>query len=162
MRLGRAASWLALATFLTMAQPALAVLPKEMLSDPALEARARAISAELRCLVCQNQSIDDSDADLAHDLRLLVRERLKAGDTDQQAIDFIVARYGEFVLLKPRFSLRNSLLWATPVVLVAAGAIFIFSSARRRRSVAATVLSDEEKAALEAVLNREQSSSGNA
>ena len=160
MRLGRAAAWLALAACLTLTRPALAVLPGEMLSDPALEARARAISAELRCLVCQNQSIDDSDADLAHDLRVLVRERLEAGDSDQQAIDFIVARYGEFVLLKPRFSLRNSLLWATPVVLIAAGALFIFAASRRRRSLVGTALTAEEKAALEAVLSREESSSG--
>jgi cytochrome c-type biogenesis protein CcmH len=154
MTLGRAAAWLTLAACLTLTTPAFAVLPGEMLSDPALEARARAISAELRCLVCQNQSIDDSDADLAHDLRVLVRERLKAGDTDQQAIDFIVARYGEFVLLKPRFSLRNSLLWATPVVLIGAGAIFILAASLRRRSTA-TALTAEEKAALEAVLRRE-------
>jgi cytochrome c-type biogenesis protein CcmH len=159
MRLGGAAAWLAFIVLLMLAKPALAVRPDEMLSDPALEARARAISAELRCLVCQNQSIDDSDADLAHDLRVLVRERLKAGDTDQQAIDFIVARYGEFVLLKPRLNLRNSLLWATPVVLIAAGAIFIFAASRRRRSVA-TALTAEEKAALEAVLGGEQGSSG--
>jgi cytochrome c-type biogenesis protein CcmH len=162
MRLGHAAAWLMLTAFLAVATPALAVLPSEMLPDPALEARARTISAELRCLVCQNQSIDDSDADLAHDLRVLVRERLKAGDSDQQVIDFIVARYGEFVLLKPRFSLRNSLLWATPVILIAAGGIFILTASRRRRSVAGTALSAEEKAALEAVLGREQGSSGKA
>jgi cytochrome c-type biogenesis protein CcmH len=162
MRRGRAAAWLALIALLMLAKPALAVRPDEVLSDPALEARARAISAELRCLVCQNQSIDDSDADLAHDLRVLVRERLKAGDSDQQAIDFIVARYGEFVLLKPRFSLRNSLLWATPVVLIAAGAIFIVTASRRRRSVAGMPLSAEEKAALEAVLSGQESSSGKA
>ena len=101
---------LALAACLILAQPAFAVLPNEVLSDPALEQRARAISEELRCMVCQNQSIDDSDADLAHDLRVLVRERLMAGDTDEQVIDYIVARYGEFVLLKPRFSWRNALL----------------------------------------------------
>ena len=98
---------------------ACAVQPDEMLADPALEARARALSAELRCMVCQNQSIDDSDADLARDLRVLVRERLIAGDSDAEVIDFVVARYGEFVLLKPRFNLRNALLWGTPVLLLA-------------------------------------------
>jgi cytochrome c-type biogenesis protein CcmH len=150
----RAAALLALLACLAFAGPALAVLPGEVLSDPALEARARAISSELRCLVCQNQSIDDSDADLAHDLRVLVRERLKAGDTDQQVVDFIVARYGEFVLLKPRFSLRNALLWATPLVLILAGGSFILVAARRRRPAQAPALSAEEKAALDAVLKR--------
>src|SRR6187401_2626115 len=91
--------------------PALAVQPDEVLSDPALEARARVLSQELRCLVCQNQSIDDSDAPLARDLRILLRERLQAGDSDRQVIDFLVARYGEFVLLKPRFSWHTALLW---------------------------------------------------
>ena len=91
--------------------------PDDVLADPALEARARVISEGLRCLVCQNQSIDDSEAPLAKDLRLLVRERIKAGDSDQQVVDFIVARYGEFVLLKPRFEPRTLLLWfATPAV----------------------------------------------
>ena len=93
---------------------ALAVQPDEVLSDPALEARARALSKELRCMVCQNQSIDDSDAPLASDLRVLVRERLKAGDSDRQVIDFLVARYGEFVLLKPRFNWHTALLWLAP------------------------------------------------
>lgn len=98
-----------------------AVQPDEVLPDPALEARARVISEGLRCLVCQNQSIDDSDAPLARDLRLLVRERLKAGDSDREIVDFIVARYGEFVLLKPRLSPHTLLLWfATPLVFAAA------------------------------------------
>ncbi|TIU70171.1 MAG: cytochrome c-type biogenesis protein CcmH, partial [Mesorhizobium sp.] len=96
---------------LLFAGAALAVKPDEVLADPALEARARTLSEQLRCMVCQNQSIDDSDADLARDLRVLVRQRLVAGDTDRQVIDYIVSRYGEFVLLKPRFSLRNALLW---------------------------------------------------
>jgi cytochrome c-type biogenesis protein CcmH len=90
---------------------AFAVEPKEMLSDPALEARARALSRELRCLVCQNESIDDSGAPLAHDIRVLVRERIKAGDTDRQVIDFLVARYGEFVLLRPPLSWHTAALW---------------------------------------------------
>src|ERR1043166_9275689 len=92
---------------LACAAPALAVQPDELLPDPALEARARSLSRELRCMVCQNQSIDDSDAPLAKDLRVLVRERLQAGDSDSQVIDFLVARYGEFVLLKPRFTAHN-------------------------------------------------------
>src|ERR1041385_4091263 len=96
--------------------PALAVTPDEILKDPALEARARHLSQELRCMVCQNQSIDDSEAPLAHDLRVLVRDRLKAGDSDPQVLDFLVARYGEFVLLKPRFELRTLLLWTLPPI----------------------------------------------
>ncbi len=104
---------------------ALAVKPDEVLADPALEARARALSEGLRCMVCQNQSIDESDADLARDLRILVRQRLVAGDSDQQVMDYIVSRYGEFVLLKPRFNPRNALLWGTPVLLLLAGGVFI-------------------------------------
>src|SRR6476469_8911833 len=117
--------------------PAKAVEPDEVLQDQALEARARHISEGLRCLVCQNQSIDDSAAPLAKDLRLLVRERLKAGDTDQQIEDFVVGRYGEFVLLKPRFEPLTFLLWfATPAVLIIA--LLIVVVAYRRRSAAAT------------------------
>ncbi len=101
--------------------PAKAVLPSEQLSDPVLEARARAISAELRCVVCQNQSIDDSDADLAHDLRVLLRERLVAGDTDQQAMDFLVKRYGRYVLLKPPFEAQTLLLWLGPLLVLVVG-----------------------------------------
>jgi len=115
--------------------PAGAVQPDEILQDQALEARARALSAGLRCLVCQNQSIDDSDAPLAKDLRVLVRERLKAGDSDAEIIDFVVARYGEFVLLKPRFTPHNWLLWfATPLALLMAFAGIVI--AYRRRAVA--------------------------
>ncbi len=136
---------------LLFAGTALAVKPDEVLADPALEARARTLSAELRCMVCQNQSIDESDADLARDLRVLVRQRLVAGDTDQQVIDYIVSRYGEFVLLKPRFSLRNALLWGTPVLLLVAGGIFIVLAARSRRSTTAA-LSAEEQAALDKML----------
>jgi cytochrome c-type biogenesis protein CcmH len=148
----RAAS-IALLLSLGLCGQALAVLPGEMLSDPALEARARALSEQLRCMVCQNQSIDDSDADLAHDLRVLVRERIKAGDDDEDVIDYIVSRYGEFVLLKPRFSWRNALLWSAPAVLLVAGGAFIVLGARRRR-VAAPALSADEKQALEAILRR--------
>jgi cytochrome c-type biogenesis protein CcmH len=110
---------------------ALAVQPDEILSDPALEARARALSKELRCMVCQNQSIDDSDAPLARDLRVLVRERLAAGDSDRQVIDFLVARYGEFVLLEPRFSSRTALLWLAPGAILLLGALGLLMLSRR-------------------------------
>ena len=137
MRLDQALSALLLtfALSLSIAGAANAVQPDEVLPDPALEARARAISEGLRCLVCQNQSIDDLEAPLAKDLRLLVRERLKAGDSDQEIVDFIVARYGEFVLLKPRFESQTLLLWlATPAVFLAA--ILLVASAYRRRKSA--------------------------
>ncbi len=113
--------------------PAWAVQPDEMLSDPALEARARSLSKGLRCMVCQNQSIDDSDAPLARDLRILVRERLTAGDSDRQVIDFLVARYGEFVLLKPRLSLHTVVLWLGPPLVLLAGALALVLIVRRRR-----------------------------
>ena len=135
----------ALALLCAAAMPALAVRPDEMLADPAPEARARAISAELRCMVCQNQSIDDSDADLAHDLRVLVRERLTAGDTDAQAVDFIVARYGEFVLLKPRFSARNALLWGTPLLILLAGGAFLLLRGRAAAGGAAPLTGEERE-----------------
>src|SRR6266852_5694231 len=115
----------AIAVFIVLqfATAAVAVQPDEMLAEPKLEARARALSRELRCMVCQNQSIDDSEAPLARDLRMLVRERLQAGDSDPQVIDFLVARYGEFVLLKPRFEWHNAVLWLTPAAALLAGAI---------------------------------------
>src|SRR5262245_33377844 len=113
--------------------PALAVQPDEVLADPALEARARVLSKELRCMVCQNQSIDDSDAPLARDLRILVRERLQAGDSDSQVIDFLVARYGEFVLLKPRFSWHTALLWVGPAAVLLIGAFGLLLMVRRER-----------------------------
>ncbi len=132
MRFRQSPLVLFLAMGLLAALPAHAVEPDEVLQDPALEARAREISEGLRCLVCQNQSIDDSGAPLAKDLRLLVRERLKAGDANQQIVDFIVARYGEFVLLKPRFETLTLVLWlATPAVFLAA--ILIIALAFRRR-----------------------------
>lgn len=112
---------------------ALAVQPDEMLKDPKLEARARELSRELRCMVCQNQSIDESEAPLARDLRLLVRERLTKGDTDKQVLDFLVARYGEFVLLKPPLESRTIILWALPPVALLAGAIALFLAVCRRR-----------------------------
>lgn len=130
---------------LSMLAPALAVQPSEVLEDPALEARARSLSAGLRCMVCQNQSIDDSDAELARDLRVLVRERLVAGETDEQVLDYVVSRYGEFVLLQPRFNPRNALLWATPAILLLAGGGFIAMHAmRRRRTTPAGLTADEE------------------
>ncbi|WP_371740605.1 cytochrome c-type biogenesis protein [Methyloligella sp. GL2] len=113
-----------------------AVEPDEVLQDPALEARARAISANLRCLVCQNQSIDDSHAPLARDLRILVREELKQGKTDDEILDYVVARYGEFVLLKPRFVPHNYILWFATPILLALGIVLIVVSYRRSRAVA--------------------------
>ena len=139
-----------------LASGANAVQPDEVLPDPALEARARAISEGLRCLVCQNQSIDDSDAPLAKDLRLLVRERLEQSDSDQQVVDFIVARYGEFVLLKPKFSPHTLLLWlATPAVFVGA-LLLIWLAYRRRQSAAQTVpkLSVNEERRLKRLLDQ--------
>ena len=135
--------------------PALAVQPDEMLADPVLEARAREISEGLRCMVCQNQSIDDSDAELARDLRILVRERLEAGDSDRQVVDYIVARYGEYVLLKPPFEARTLLLWGAPLFLLVAGAAFVTYAARTRRKAAAQPLSEAEKAELNALLRRD-------
>lgn len=135
--------------------PAFAVLPGEALPDPALEARARALSAELRCMVCQNQSIDLSDAELAHDLRVLVRERLMAGDSDEEVLDYVVSRYGEFVLLKPRYSLRNALLWGTPIVLLLVGAGVLFYSQRRRKQTG-EALTETETAELDRILHETQ------
>lgn len=116
-----------------LAGPARAVLPQEQLADPKLEARARRIGAELRCVVCQNQSIDDSDASLAGDLRVLLRERLVAGDTDQQAIDYIVARYGTFVLLKPPFDAQTAVLWLSPFLALVVGSVGVGMYIRSRR-----------------------------
>lgn len=131
---------------------AAAVEPDEMLSDPALEARAREISAELRCMVCQNQSIDDSNADLARDLRLLVRDRLTEGDSDDEVIDYVVSRYGEFVLLKPRFSPHTWLLWGAPALLILLGAIGLSRLAAARRG-ADRPLSRDEELRLEKILS---------
>lgn len=138
-------------TALLVTAPALAVQPDEIISDPALEARARAVSKELRCMVCQNQSIDDSDAPLAHDLRVLVRERLQAGDTNQQVIDFLTARYGEFVLLKPPFSLHTALLWLTPIGILVIGACGL-AFASRRREPAGPELTAAERARVSQIL----------
>jgi cytochrome c-type biogenesis protein CcmH len=122
---------------LAMPDAAPAVQPDEMLKDSALESRARDLSRELRCMVCQNQSIDDSEAPLARDLRLLVRERLTKGDSDQQVLSFLVSRYGEFVLLRPPLEWHTLLLWGLPPAALAAGTIGLFIMSRRRRSVAA-------------------------
>jgi cytochrome c-type biogenesis protein CcmH len=132
-----------------------AVQPDEIMSDPAKEARARNLSRELRCMVCQNQSIDDSDAPLARDLRLLVRERIAAGDSDNQVMDFLVARYGEFVLLKPRFEPRTLLLWLVPPSVLAGGALALWIYARRRSRGADAVmaLTPEEEARLTKLLS---------
>jgi cytochrome c-type biogenesis protein CcmH len=133
--------------------PVFAVQPNEMLKDPTLEARARALSQHLRCMVCQNQSIDDSDAPLAHDLRVLVRERLTQGDSDAQVMAFVVSRYGEFVLLKPRFTWHNALLWALPPGILLVGGIALFASVRRRRAATTEqALDDEEERKLAAML----------
>ena len=141
---------------LCASQPAVAVQPDEILKDPALEARARTLSRELRCMVCQNQSIDDSEAPLARDLRVLVRERLSAGDSDPEVVDFLVARYGEFVLLRPRFAWHNAVLWLTPLLVLIAGAIAIFLAVRRQRAApAAAPLSAEEERRLAEVIDRE-------
>jgi cytochrome c-type biogenesis protein CcmH len=133
-----------------------AVLPDEVMSDPAKEARARNLSRELRCMVCQNQSIDDSEAPLARDIRLLVRERIAAGDNDTQVIDFLVARYGEFVLLKPRFERQTLLLWLVPPLLLFGGGLALWLHIRRRArsaSVAANPpLTAEEEARLSALM----------
>jgi cytochrome c-type biogenesis protein CcmH len=132
---------------------AYAVQPDEIMSDPVKEARARDLSRELRCMVCQNQSIDDSDAPLAKDLRVLVRERLTAGDSDRQVIDFLVARYGEFVLLRPRMNGHTVLLWTTPfAVLVIAALAFFF--ARRRIVASPERLTPEEEARISALLDK--------
>jgi len=141
---------------LVAAAPCFAVEPDEMLSDPALEARARAISLQLRCMVCQNESIDESQAPLAHDLRVLVRQRIMAGDSDQQIIDFLVSRYGEFILLKPPLSWNTLALWGAPPALLLLGAVMIIAVERRRRAARpaaeAAKLSAAEEARLSEIL----------
>ncbi|HYP57062.1 MAG TPA: cytochrome c-type biogenesis protein [Beijerinckia sp.] len=136
---------------------AMAVEPDEVLSDTKLEARARHLSAELRCMVCQNESIDESHADLARDLRLLVRERLKAGDSDAQIRAFLVRRYGDFILLKPPFKLETFLLWGAPFLVLLAGGAAIWLFARRQHSQGQAVegLTEAERVRLEALLREE-------
>ena len=151
------ALFLALVLLAAAPLPAHAVRPDEMLPDPAMEARAREIGKELRCLVCRNQSIDDSDADLAHDLRVLVRERLKAGDNNEQAIAFIRARYGDFVLLRPPFEIGTVLLWGGPLLVLLLGGIAV-ARVYRRREASTPPLSPEERQRLSAVLAEEEGS----
>ena len=147
---------LLMALFVGMSGPVPAVQPDEMLADPVLEARARDISADLRCLVCQNQSIDDSDADLARDLRLIVRERLVAGDTDDAVMRYIVDRYGEFVLLRPVMGWHTLLLWIAAPVLLVIGLLSVFLAARRRRDPVVSAISPQEAEALAALERQAQ------
>jgi cytochrome c-type biogenesis protein CcmH len=143
---------------------AYAVQPDEIMADPGKEARARELSRELRCMVCQNQSIDDSEAPLARDLRLLVRERIAAGDSDNQVIDFLVARYGEFVLLKPRFNPHTLLLWLLPPFALAGGGLALWTYSRRRSKFPGAedqgllALTAEEEARLERLIDGQTSS----
>ena len=146
--------------WLALALPAPAVQPDEVLEDPALEARAREISKELRCLVCRNESIDGSNADLARDLRLLVRERLVAGDSNQEVLDYMVDRYGEYVLLRPPFSWKNAALWLAPpaFLLIGGGVALAYVRQRRRKPPAAPAeaeLSPEEAARLDRLLRED-------
>ncbi|MGY3483380.1 cytochrome c-type biogenesis protein CcmH [Bradyrhizobium sp. USDA 4011] len=149
------------ATLVLGAMPARAVLPDEIMADPAKEARARELSKELRCMVCQNQSIDDSEAPLARDLRLLVRERISAGDSDRQVIDFLVARYGEFVLLKPRLNEHTLVLWLTPPLALLLGGFALWRLGRRKANPAAgggdptPGLTSDEEARLQRLLAAE-------
>jgi len=146
---------LLLAVLLT---PAYAVNPDERLADPALEERARNLSQELRCLVCQNQSIDGSDAPLARDLRILVRDRLSAGDSDDEVMAYVVARYGEFVLLRPRFHGQTWLLWGAPFIILLVGVIAVLLTLRRRKGgkVVPASLSEAEKSRLEEIVNNSE------
>jgi cytochrome c-type biogenesis protein CcmH len=145
---------LLLAVLLAFSAPGLAVQPNEVLKNPVLEQRAREISSGLRCLVCQNQSIDDSDAPLAKDLRILVRERLVAGDNDKAVIDFVVARYGDFVLLRPPMNVRTIALWAAPFLIVLFGAAFLWRRRNRSMASAGAPLSVEEQARLDELMKR--------
>ena len=163
-------SWIFLVALsaLLWTEPSFAVNPDEVLSDPVLEKRAREISKGLRCLVCQNQSIDDSDASLAKDLRIIVRERLKAGDADSQVVDFVVSRYGDFVLLKPPFKGATLVLWLGPLVIAAFGLFAMIAFMRRRRTVDGTSttvaaapsrpgpLSDDEQRRIEELLKDDE------
>lgn len=148
-----------MAVFVGLATTASAVLPDEVLDDPVLEERARALSTELRCLVCQNQSIDDSNAALARELRILLRERLVEGDSDQEIIDYLVERYGQFVLLKPQFNVFTAILWVAPGLLLAGGAVLALRVVRRRSSSGRSEsidLSAEEEQKLQKLLHAER------
>ena len=149
--------WLRLIVFFAAlsAHPAMSVQPDEVLKDASLETRARNLSRELRCMVCQNQSIDDSEAPLARDLRLLVRERLTKGDSDKQVLDFLVARYGEFVLLKPPLELQTILLWGiSPAALVLGGLALYFTGRRRQNAAPPPALTAEEQRRIVALIGR--------
>jgi cytochrome c-type biogenesis protein CcmH len=149
-------SAMALALLLGLALPALAVTPQERLPDPAQEQRAREVSAGLRCLVCQNQSIDDSEAPLARDLRVLVRDRIKAGDTNGQVTAFVVARYGDYVLLKPPFALNTLLLWIGPFLLLLAGGFGLWRLRRHHAGASlGETLNEGEKAELARILGKQ-------
>ncbi len=130
---------------LIVAAPALAVQPGEMLKDSALEARARALSAGLRCLVCQNESIDDSDAELAHDIRVLIRERIAKGESNAEVSAFLVSRYGDFILLKPPFKLSTLLLWFSAPLAFVAGALGLWFASRRKPAPPAPLSAEEER-----------------
>ncbi|MDH3702688.1 MAG: cytochrome c-type biogenesis protein CcmH [Alphaproteobacteria bacterium] len=148
------------ATIAAFAVTALAVEPGEVLKDPALEARARTLSSEIRCLVCQNQSIDESDADLARDMRRLVRERLAAGDSDQEIRDYLIKRYGDFVMLRPPVKRSTWLLWFGPIlVLLGAAAVMIVYFRSRRRTSATAALADDERSRLDALLAEDDDAS---
>jgi cytochrome c-type biogenesis protein CcmH len=139
---------------LLLAVPAFAVEPSEMLDDPALEQRARDLSAVIRCVVCQNESIDSSNAEIAHELRVLVRERLVAGDSDQEVLDYLVARYGDFVLLRPPMKPSTYLLWFGPFAILLIGVVAVFVYFRRQRAASAlpAVLTPEEETRLARLL----------
>lgn len=136
---------------------ALAVTPDEMLEDPKLEARAEALSAQLRCMVCQNESIDESDAPLAHDIRVLVRQKILAGDSDAEIRAFLVARYGDFILLKPPFKPETFLLWTAPLLLLLAGGVAIALSFQRKTPVPLASLSAAEREKLAAIIGEDKS-----
>ncbi len=144
--------------FLLSLTPAFAVQPGEQLADPALEARARALSKNLRCMVCQNESIDESNAPLAKDLRILVRERIQAGDSDAAVREFLVARYGEFVLLEPRLRSRTLLLWGIPLLVLVIGGTALAISLSRRRQTHPKALSTAEKKRLDVLLRTNKKS----
>ncbi|MEM6711452.1 MAG: cytochrome c-type biogenesis protein [Pseudomonadota bacterium] len=153
---------LALSVLMASVGSALAVQPDEVLDDPVLEERARSLSAEIRCLVCQNESIDESNADLAKDLRILVRERLVAGDSDQQVLDFLVARYGDFVLLRPPVNASTALLWFGPAIILVLSATIILLRTQKRRMSGITrsakvemPLTEEEKERIQALLEKD-------
>lgn len=145
-----------LAGWLCIVSVAHAVQPSEMLNDPGLEARARALSTELRCMVCQNQSIDDSDAPLAADIRVLLRERITAGDSDDQVRNFLVARYGEFILLKPPFTWHSAALWIAPFAALVFGGLLAWYGYRRRRPVPVAPLDAGEQAALQRLTSEDR------